>query len=477
MMELRESYSYDDVLLMPGYSEVLPADVDVSVELLPGMRLNVPIMSAAMDTVTEDDLAIALALEGGVGVIHRNISVKEQAEQVARVKRYLNWVIEDPLTVRKTTSLNELRQIMENRGISGLPVVSDDNVLQGIVTARDMRFSGEPKQTVAEIMTVSPVVLDSDPNPVAARDKFDKYRIEKLPVVDKAGKLIGLITVKDMEKQHQFPHAAVDSSGRLLVGAAVGVANMDERVEALAAARVDFIVVDSAHGSSRPVIDCVARIKKRWGLPVIGGNVATAEGARLLVRAGADAIKVGVGPGSICTTRVVTGVGVPQFSALLWVAEGAGGLPIIADGGIKYSGDIVKAMAAGASAVMIGGLFAGLKEAPGQEIIYEGRIFKSYRGMGSLAAIRQGSGDRYKIEEGEKPVPEGVEGRVPFKGNLHPYLHQMVTGLRKGMGYTGCATIEELQNYRRFLKITSAGLQESHVHDVTIVQEPPNYSR
>ncbi len=478
-MELREYYSYDDVLLQPGYSEVLPGETDVAVDLFPGVRLNVPVMSAAMDTVTEDRLAIALALEGGVGVIHRNLSPDEQADQVSRVKRYLNWVIENPVTVLRETSLEEVRRIMEYQGISGLPVVENDNRLVGIITSRDMRFSTDLSRTVADVMTPNPVVETGTPNIESAQAKFDEHRIEKLPVVDKDGKLTGLITVKDMEKHRNYPNAAVDQAGRLIVGAAVGPSDIDKRMDKLVAARADFIVIDSAHGSSKNVIDAVAYLKKNWDLPVIGGNIATAEGARLLIEAGADAVKVGVGPGSICTTRVVAGIGVPQFSAVVAAAQEAvkRGIPVIADGGIKYSGDITKAIAAGSAVVMIGSLFAGLKEAPGREIIFEGRIFKAYRGMGSIGAVKSGSGDRYQMNPNDEVVPEGVEGRVPFKGELRPYLHQLVTGLRKGMGYTGCRNIRELREYGKFIKITAAGLKESHAHDVTITQEPPNYSR
>lgn len=478
-MELTESYSYDDVLLKPGYSQVLPGDTDVGLELFPGVKLNVPVISAAMDTVTEARLAIALALDGGAGVIHRNLTPEAQAEQVAKVKRHLNWVIENPVTVRTNTSLHEVKRIMEEEGISGLPVVDDANHLVGIVTSRDMRFNSDLNSTVEDTMTPDPVVETGTPDIESAQAKFDEHRIEKLPVVDNTGKLTGLITVKDMEKHRNFPNAAVDSHGRLLVGAAVGPNDIDARLSLLTAAKADFIVIDSAHGSSSKVIESVAYIKKHWDIPVIGGNIATADGAKRLIEAGADAVKVGVGPGSICTTRVVAGIGVPQFSAVLWAAEEAAkhNIPVIADGGIKYSGDIAKAIAAGASAVMIGSLFAGLKEAPGREIIYEGRIFKTYRGMGSIGAIRSGSGDRYQMNPDDEPVPEGVEGRVPYKGELRPYLHQLVTGLKKGMGYTGCADLNELRQYKKFIKITAAGLKESHAHDVTITQEPPNYSR
>lgn len=476
--EIREGLSYDDVLLEPSYADFGPADTDVATEIVPGVRLNVPIISAAMDTVTESGLAIALALEGGVGVIHRNMPAAEQAAEVAKVKRFLNWVIESPLTVGPDRSVAQAVELMEANGVSGLPVV-DGGVLVGILTSRDMRFCSDLRLTVREVMTADPIVEWGDPTIESATQKFDKHKIEKLPVVDKDGRLTGLITVKDMEKHKQAPHAALDANGRLLVGAAVSPRGIEERMEHLAAARPDFVALDTAHGDSKPVVDAVEFIKRRYEIPVIAGNVATPDGTARLIDAGADAIKVGVGPGSICTTRIVAGIGVPQFSAVRACARTANerGITVIADGGIKYSGDIVKAVAAGAGAVMIGNLFAGLKEAPGREIIFEGRIFKVYRGMGSVAAIRRGAGDRYQIAEGEEPVPEGVEGRVPYKGELRPFLYQLTTGLRKGMGYCGCRTIDQLRSYGRFVRITSAGLRESHAHDVVITQEPPNYSR
>jgi len=478
-MEILDSLSYDDVLLQPGYSDVLPGETDVRTEILPGITLNVPIISAAMDTVTEERLAIALALEGGVGVIHRNLTPEQQADQVARVKRYLNWVIENPVTVNPEITVEDVWAIMNRQGFSGLPVVENDGTLVGIITSRDLRFCRDYSKKVSQVMTPDPIAVFGNPTIEKARQLFDTHKIEKLPVVDEQKKLTGLITVKDMEKHRNHPKAAVDKNGRLLVGAAVGPNDLQRRLDALVSARADFLVLDSAHGSSKPVISAIKFIKEHYQIPVIGGNVATREGARLLIEAGADGIKVGVGPGSICTTRIVAGIGVPQFSAVLWACEEAkkSHIPVIADGGIKYSGDITKAIAAGATAVMIGGLFAGLKESPGREVIYEGRIFKTYRGMGSLGAIKSGSGDRYQIAENEDPVPEGVEGRVPYKGELKPYLHQLVTGLRKGMGYTGCKTISELRSYQKFIKITAAGLRESHVHDVSITQEPPNYSR
>ncbi|KGE73704.1 IMP dehydrogenase [Spirochaeta lutea] len=478
-MELLESLSYDDVLLQPGYSEVLPGETNLTTQILPGIHLNLPVVSAAMDTVTEENLAIALALEGGVGVIHRNLPPEIQADQVSRVKRYLNWIIQNPITVTPQQTVAEVWDIMNKEGVSGLPVIEGQGLLKGIITSRDLRFCKDYTQQVSEVMTHSPICETGTPDLESAQAKFDTHKIEKLPVVNDDGVLTGLITVKDMEKHRKYPNAAVDSQGRLLVGAAVGTNDVENRMKLLTAAKVDFVVIDSAHGSSKGVLETIRFIKSNYSIPVIGGNIATKEGARLLIEAGADAIKVGVGPGSICTTRIVAGIGVPQFSAVLWAAEEAAkaGIPVIADGGIKYSGDIVKAIGAGASAVMIGGLFAGLKEAPGREIIYEGRIFKAYRGMGSLGAIKSGSGDRYQIKEHEDPVPEGVEGRVAYKGELRPYLHQLVTGLRKGMGYTGCRSIPELREYRKFIKITAAGLKESHVHDVSITQEPPNYSR
>jgi IMP dehydrogenase len=477
-MSYEETLSYDDVLLLPSYSDFLPSDVDVSTRLAPGVTLNVPILSAAMDTVTEARLAIALALVGGVGVVHRNMSAEEQGEQVAKVKRFLNWVIENPVTVEKDQKIAEVADIMKKYGISGLPVL-DGGRLCGIITSRDLRFCSDYGLQVSDIMTPDPVVERGRPNIASAQRKFDEHKIEKLPVVDEDGRITGLITVKDIEKHDNFPNAALDAGGRLLVAAAVSPVRLRERMDRLTENKVDLVVLDTAHGDSKAVIDAVRTIKKNYSVPVVGGNVATGEGTRRLIDAGADVIKVGVGPGSICTTRVVAGIGVPQFTAVLWAAEEAAkaGVPVIADGGIKFSGDITKALAAGAGAVMIGNLFAGMKEAPGREIIYEGRIFKAYRGMGSIGAIRRGSGDRYQMRENEEPVPEGVEGRVPYKGELGPYVHQLVTGLQKGMGYCGCRSIPELRGYGKIVRISPAGLKESHVHDVSVTQEPPNYSR
>jgi IMP dehydrogenase len=475
-----ETYSYDDVLLEPGYSEILPRDADISTVLAGDISLNVPILSSAMDTVTEERMAVALALQGGAGVIHRNLRPDEQADQVASVKRYLNWIIENPVTVEADRTLREVRAIMEGQRVTGLPVVEPSGKLVGIITARDLRFRRDDGALVSDAMTSRVVVENPDATPSSARAKFDEHRIEKLPVVDGQGRLSGLITVKDMEKHERYPRAATDKAGRLIVGAAVSPQDYEVRMPLLKAAKVDFIVLDTAHGDSRNVVEAVRGIKRSFpGIPVIGGNVATAEGTRRLVEAGSDAVKVGVGPGSICTTRIVAGVGVPQFTAVLRCSEEAAksGVPVIADGGIKYSGDIVKAIAAGATAVMVGNLFAGLKEAPGREVLYEGRIYKEYRGMGSMGALKDGSGDRYGMSKDESPVPEGIEGRVPYKGDLKPFLHQLAAGLRKGMGYCGCRDLAELRRYKRFVKITAAGLRESHAHDVAITQEAPNYSR
>jgi IMP dehydrogenase len=473
-----EAYSYDDVLLLPGYSEILPRDCDVGTRLCADVRLNAPVISAAMDTVTEEKLAIAIALEGGGGVIHRNLSPEEQAAQVANVKRYLNWVIDSPVTVGEDARVRDVKAMMNRFRVSGMPVLDVEGRLVGIITSRDLRFCRDDSLSVVDVMTREPVFVEGEPSVSGAREKFDKYRIEKLPVVDSQGRLTGLITVKDMEKHDRYPRAATDKAGRLIVGAAVSPQDYHTRLPLLKNAKVDYVVMDTAHGDSRNVMEAVRGIKKKFDIPVIGGNAATREGTRRLIEAGADAVKVGVGPGSICTTRVVAGIGVPQFTAVWECAEEAAksGVPVIADGGVKFSGDITKAIGAGADVVMIGNLFAGLKEAPGHEIIFDGRIYKEYRGMGSLGAINDGARDRYQIAKDETPVPEGIEGRVPYKGEMRNYLHQLVSGLRKGMGYCGCKNIEELKKYRRFAKITAAGLRESHAHDVTITQEAPNYS-
>jgi IMP dehydrogenase len=479
MTMFEEALSYDDVLLLPGYSDTLPKDCEVRSLLCRGVELNIPIISAAMDTVTEEKLAIAIALEGGAGVIHRNLSPEEQAQQVSNVKRYLNWIISSPVTVTEGARIRDVKALRDRFMVSGMPVLNKEGLLVGIITNRDLRFCQDDSLAVEEVMTRNPVTEQGEPSVSSARKKFDKHRIEKLPVVNAEGQLTGLITVKDMEKHANYPMAATDRGGQLIVGAAVSPQDFAARMPLLKNARVDFVVMDTAHGDSKNVIDAVRSIKERFDIPVIGGNVATGEGARRLIEAGADAVKVGVGPGSICTTRIVAGVGMPQFTAVWDCAEAAAksGIPIIADGGVKFSGDITKAIGAGASAVMIGNLFAGLKEAPGSEIIYDGRIYKEYRGMGSLGALNEGGGDRYQIGKDETPVPEGIEGRVPYKGEMRSYLHQLVSGLRKGMGYCGCKTVAELRAYRKFIRITAAGLRESHAHDVTITQEAPNYSR
>ena len=478
-MKPMETMSYDDVLLLPAYSEVMPGETNVRTRLAGNIYLNVPVMSAAMDTVTEEDLAISLALEGGAGVIHRNLTPEYQAEQVGRVKRFLNWVIENPLTVNVNQRISDVRVLTRTYNISGFPVVDEQNKLRGIITGRDLRFCKDDSQYVKDLMTSDPVVEAGVPSPESAQEKFNQHKIEKLPVVNEKGQITGLITVTDIEKNQRFPKAAVDDHGRLVVGAAVSPMDYEARIPLLVKNKVDFVVLDVAHGDTKSVIDAVSDIKKRHSVLVIGGNVATKEGTKHLIGAGADAVKVGVGPGSICTTRVVAGIGVPQFSAVLWCAEEAEkhGIPVVADGGIKYSGDIVKAISAGAHTVMLGNLFAGLKEAPGREIIYEGRMFKQYRGMGSIGALKDGSGDRYRMEANEDPVPEGIEGRVPYKGELKPFVHQLVVGLRKGMGYCGCRDIEALRAYKQFAKLSPSGLSESHPHDVVITREAPNYSR
>jgi IMP dehydrogenase len=477
VLTISEKYSYDDVLLEPAYSDILPGDANIRTRLAGDIFLNIPVISAAMDTVTEEQMAVALALQGGAGVIHRNLSPEEQAKQVGSVKRYLNWIIEKPVTVEMGQTVRDVRAIMERYKISGLPVL-DNGVLCGIITGRDLRFCTDMSLKVEQLMTRNPVVENGITNPSLARNKFNTHRIEKLPVVDKNGHLTGLITVKDIEKHENFPLAALDKSGSLIVGAAVSPMDFEKRLPLLKESRCDFVVLDTAHGLSKSVLNAVESIKTKYGMTVIGGNVVNASGTKALIDAGSDAVKIGVGPGSICTTRIVAGIGVPQFSAVYESAEEADkyNIPIIADGGIKFSGDITKAIGAGASTVMIGNLLAGLKESPGKEVLYEGRIFKQYRGMGSVGAIKDGSGDRYQMKENDSPVPEGVEGRVPYKGELGPYLQQLTTGLKKGMGYCGCKDIEELRKYKKFVKISNAGLRESHAHDITIVQDAPNYS-
>ena len=474
-----EALSYDDVLLQPGYSDLLPRDCDIATSLCGDVRLNVPIISAAMDTVTEEKLAIVLALEGGAGVIHRNLSPEEQARQVGNVKRYLNWIIENPITVKENALIGDVKLLLGRFNVSSAPVLDENDKLVGIITGRDLRFNKDDSLKVSDLMTKKVIVEKGDATVSSAMEKFDKHRIEKLPVVDNENKLTGLITVRDMEKRELYPRAATDKAGRLIVGAAISPQDYKVRVPMLKHARVDFVVMDTAHGDTKNVMDAITDIKKTFGIPVIGGNVVCAEGTRRLIDAGADAVKVGIGPGSTCTTRVVAGVGVPQFTAVWECAEEASrsGIPIIADGGIKLSGDITKAIGAGADVVMIGNLFAGLKEAPGHEIIFDGRIYKAYRGMGSLGAIYDGSGDRYQMNKDETISPEGIEGRVPYKGELKDFLQQLISGLRKGMGYCGCKNIAALKKYRKFIRITASGLRESHPHDISITEEAPNYSR
>ena len=475
----KEALSYDDVLLLPGYSDLLPRDCDITTRLCGDLQLNVPIISAAMDTVTEDKLAIAIALEGGAGVIHRNLSPEEQSRHVKNVKRYLNWIIENPVTVGEKTLVGDVKLLLRRHHVSGAPVLDTNGRLMGIITGRDLRFCRDDSLPVSIVMTKDIITERGEASVASAREKFDKHRIEKLPVVDDNDKLTGLITVKDMEKHELFPKAAIDKAGRLIVGAAISPQDYKERLPLLKNAKGDFVVMDTAHGDSKNVMDAIKNAKKEFGIPVIGGNVVSRDGTKRLIDAGADAVKVGIGPGSICTTRVVAGVGIPQFTAVWDCAEEAAltGIPVIADGGIKFSGDIPKAIGAGADVVMIGNLFAGLKEAPGQEIIFDGRIYKEYRGMGSLGAIYDGSGDRYQMNKDEVPVPEGIEGRVPYRGDLRDFLFQLVAGLRKGMGYCGCKNIMELKLYRKFVRITAAGIRESHPHDITITQEAPNYFR
>ncbi len=479
----QEALTFDDVLLIPAHSTVLPNDVGLTTQLTRDIRLNIPLISAAMDTVTEARLAISLAQEGGIGIIHKNMSIELQARQVSKVKKYEAGVINEPITVSPDTSIREVVALTKNNKISGVPVVEGDNLV-GIITSRDRRFETELDQPVSSIMTPKDklVTVKEGASADDVLSLLHKHRIEKILVVNDSFHLRGMITVKDIQKSDDFPSACKDDRGRLRVGAAVGTgADTEDRVTALAEAGVDVIVVDTAHGHSQGVLDRVAWVKKNYPqVQVIGGNIATAAAARDLVNAGADAVKVGIGPGSICTTRIVAGVGVPQISAVNNVAkelEGTG-VPLIADGGIRFSGDIAKALAAGAYSVMLGGLFAGTEEAPGEEILFQGRSYKSYRGMGSIAAMEQGSSDRYfqdKDAGAEKLVPEGIEGRVPYKGPLTAIIHQLLGGIRSSMGYVGCADLDEMRSKPEFVRISGAGMSESHVHDVTITKEAPNY--
>lgn len=483
-MEIREGLTFDDVLLEPGRSEVMPTGVDTSTRLTREIELNIPIVSAAMDTVTESRLAIALAQAGGMGILHRNMTVEEQADQAREVKRYESGMVINPLTIHPDTTLAEVREITARKKISGFPVVErGTGKLVGILTNRDMRFEGNPNAPASQIMTTENLItVREGVGTEEARNLLRRYKIERLIVVDDAYRAVGLVTVKDMEKAQAFPSAAKDLQGRLLVGAASTVGDAGyERSMALIDAGVDVVIIDTAHGHSVQVSQAVERIKRESNrVQIVAGNVATYEGTKALIDAGADAVKVGIGPGSICTTRIVAGVGVPQLTAIAEAVRAAGnsGVPIIADGGIKYSGDLAKAIAAGASAAMMGSMFAGVDEAPGEVFLYQGRSYKSYRGMGSVGAMAIGSADRYfqkEVKDSLKLVPEGIEGQVPYKGPIAPILHQLVGGLRAAMGYVGAPTIPELQAKARFVRITGAGLRESHVHDVMITREAPNY--
>ena len=479
-----EGLTYDDVLLVPAYSEVLPRQVNISSRFSRNIRLNVPIVSAAMDTVTESVMAIAIAQEGGIGVLHKNMSIEAQATEVKRVKRAENGMILDPITLREDALVGDAFKIIRDFKIGGIPVINRQGRLVGIVTNRDLRFERDAKRPIAEIMTREKLITTTEFTDFEqAEDILQEHKIEKLPVVDKDYKLIGLITYKDIIKVKARPNACKDEQGRLRVAAAVGVTtDMLERVDALVKNDVDAIIIDTAHGHSKGVIDSALLVKRHYpNLELIVGNVATAEAAFDLLKTGVDGIKVGIGPGSICTTRVIAGIGIPQFSAIIDVARAlkGSGIPIIADGGIRYTGDIVKALAAGANSIMAGSLFAGVDESPGETIIFEGRKFKTYRGMGSIDAMQGGSKDRYfqdTEDDIQKLVPEGIVGRVPYKGALSEVIHQMVGGLKAGMGYTGSPDIETLQK-ARFIKITTAGITESHPHDITITREAPNYSR
>ncbi|MBO5540370.1 MAG: IMP dehydrogenase [Muribaculaceae bacterium] len=479
-----DGITFDDVLLIPGYSEVLPKDVSLTTKFSRNITLNVPLISAAMDTVTEARLAIAIAREGGIGVIHKNMSIDEQARQVHAVKRAENGMIYDPVSIKRGSKVIDALNLMREYHIGGIPVVDDNRHLVGIVTNRDLRFESDLNRKIDEVMTSEHLVTTSQSTNLEEAAKIlQTYKIEKLPVVDREGKLIGLVTYKDITKAKDKPNACKDALGRLRVAAGIGVtADSLQRAEALVNAGVDAIVIDTAHGHSKGVVGVLQQVKKSFPqIDVVVGNIATGEAARYLVDNGADAVKVGIGPGSICTTRIIAGIGVPQLSAVYDVAKAlqGTGVPLIADGGIRYSGDIVKALAAGAYSVMLGGMFAGVEESPGDTIIFNGRKFKAYRGMGSLEAMEKGSKDRYfqnNVTDAKKLVPEGIAARVPFKGSLYEVIYQMLGGLRAGMGYCGAPTIEDL-HHAQFVRITGAGVAESHPHDVTITSEAPNYSR
>ncbi|MBM7557245.1 IMP dehydrogenase [Halanaerobacter jeridensis] len=478
---VKEGLTFDDVLLRPAHSNVLPKEVDTSTALTRNIDLNIPVLSAAMDTVTEAELAITMAREGGMGIIHKNMSPEEQAEEVDKVKRSENGVIVNPFYLNPDNKVYEAEELMSRYHISGVPIVDDNMTLVGILTNRDLIFEKDYQQEISNIMTSDNLITGSVGTTLEeAKEILQANKIEKLPLVDENNKLKGLITIKDIEKAEEYPNAAKDEQGRLLVGAAVGLGDKSwERIEALVESEVDVLVIDTAHGHSQKVIDRVSNVKEKYPeLDIVAGNVATGEATKALIEAGADAVKVGVGPGSICTTRVVAGVGVPQITAVYDCAQAAAesDVPVIADGGIKYSGDVVKAIAAGANTVMLGSLLAGTEEAPGEKVIYKGRSYKVYRGMGSVGAMQEGSKDRYFQEEKKKLVPEGIEGRVAYKGELSDTLYQLVGGLRSGMGYCGTADIEKLRTEAELVRITNAGLKESHPHDVNITKESPNYS-
>ena len=473
--------TFDDVLLQPAYSEVVPNEVDVTTRLTKRISLNIPLLSSPMDTVTESAMAIALAQHGGLGVIHKNMSIELQTEEVDKVKRSANGIIVDPVTLPPTATVKHAQEVMLKHNVSGVPIASDGGKLEGILTRRDLRFLELNELPISEVMTRTNLVTATGTVTLEEAEKIlTAKKVEKLLLVDENYSLTGLITIKDIDMLKRFPNACKDKQGRLRVGAAVGVYDFD-RAESLISNDVDVLIVDSAHGHSRNVIETVREMKKRWDIDIIAGNVATREGAADLIAAGADAVKVGIGPGSICTTRVISGVGVPQITAVFEACEAAkeSATPIIADGGIRYSGDLTKAIVAGANVAMIGGLFAGLEESPGDQILYQGRTFKVYRGMGSLSAMAKGSSERYRqgsaLSTG-KLVPEGVEGRVPFKGSLGPFVYQLVGGLRAGMGYCGTSTIDELRTKAKFIRVTPASVRESHPHDIAITREAPNYS-
>ncbi|HVN59409.1 MAG TPA: IMP dehydrogenase [Bacteroidales bacterium] len=481
---LFEGLTFDDVLLIPSYSEVLPREVDISTLFSRNIRLNTPVVSAAMDTVTEAELAISIAREGGIGVIHKNMTIEKQASQVKKVKRAENVMIYDPVTIHPDATVAEALNLMKEYRIGGIPVVDKNGILKGIVTNRDLRFESNASRKISQVMTTNLITTDHQSNLESAARILQKHKIEKLPIVDETGKLIGLITYKDITKTKDRPNSCKDDKGRLMVAAAVGIAaDTLERAESLVNANVDAIVIDTAHGHTKNVIHFLKEIKKNYpGVDVVAGNIGTSEAAKRLVKEGADGVKVGIGPGSICTTRIVAGVGIPQLTAIYNVAKAleGSGIPVIADGGIRYSGDIIKAIAAGADSIMAGSLFAGVEESPGETIIYNGRKFKTYRGMGSIEAMQMGSKDRYfqDVEDDiKKLVPEGIEARVPYKGSLSEVIYQMTGGLRAGMGYLGAGNIETLKKEARFVRITNSGIIESHPHDVTITREAPNYSR